>query len=1019
MKLKAFLLFFFSLTIHCYAQNSVSGFVGRNIGPEQGITASDTYYIQEDSNHRMFIGTDQGIFIIDGNTVEQVTTEDGLVDNTVFKLYRDHAGRIWALTYAGGVCYYENDEWVVPEWNESVRRKMNPSFAYHIFVNENDEVLLQRFSDSTHSIFKMHVSADTFELIDYPSHDFGRYRNSHAFLDDGHVVLSHFSLKGHRASPYAPIRRVTYPLRSTRYEVAIDTLFDEAFESMGLEHFQINFNYITSNQMHVEPSARSVLTDPLSSSDMRLFLSSNNLYRVSANSDTDSKFMFELPGLIINGVVHGDTLFVCTYDNGLHIYVFDKHGEVSSHTHCFGTEDINQVYKDEGGDYWVVSLNDGIFQVRSWDIVSSQLDLNADMDIERGNIHFQEGTLYLMSGKTMYTYSWDSDSLALAGKNVYDIDYFNNNRFSRVQWLDSMVSFNSYYNIKLPDGQPELHYWISDSTMTHPKGGRLGDLGKVHFLGSQLAYLISRNTLLRIDNHTVSAIPTQTEETQFESFTIVNDELKWLSGFNGLYIFEDGITRKAFQDEPLASIRVQLLGELEHNWVAGNTKEDGLLIFRDDTLFNLNEQNVLPDNVIHYMITRDDRLYVICGSALFVGWFNEDGLAGYRHLPYDYIEGIDHATDIISHDRGIILIDENNLTFLPDNYFDRGQSYVGFDVNYYPDSIFQIHKEEQAVVLPRGENNLSWTFKSNRILGGENVLWRWRYQGAENWNYTKTGEVNQQNLRDGTYTLECQFRDEFGQWGEVEVLRTFKIRPLLNETWWFWSFILSPVLVLIVVSIYNIIRQRRLSRALLESNMSTLKMQINPHFIFNSFNSIQYLITTKKNETASEYLTRLADLIRRTIERPDLHRISLKEELDYIEEFLSIESMRLDGAFEYTIAVSEEINQSIVYIPPMLLQPILENSVWHGVSKMESGGKVQIEIEKSDDTLVIHLKDNGGGFPIDRWKVLEQGGEIKGSLGLRNVLRRLEILSEMHEKSYKMSLIEGASGTHFVLKLAL
>lgn len=114
LETKNLITLFISCTAIAFGQSADYGFPGQRIGPAEGLTATDIYCIQEDDQSRMFVGTDKGQFITEGNTIEQFSVEDGLVDNTIFKLYLDPSNRIWALTYSGGVCYFEEGQWKIP-----------------------------------------------------------------------------------------------------------------------------------------------------------------------------------------------------------------------------------------------------------------------------------------------------------------------------------------------------------------------------------------------------------------------------------------------------------------------------------------------------------------------------------------------------------------------------------------------------------------------------------------------------------------------------------------------------------------------------------------------------------------------------------------------------------------------------------------------------------------------------------------------------------------------------------------
>lgn len=141
-----------------------------------------------------------------------------------------------------------------------------------------------------------------------------------------------------------------------------------------------------------------------------------------------------------------------------------------------------------------------------------------------------------------------------------------------------------------------------------------------------------------------------------------------------------------------------------------------------------------------------------------------------------------------------------------------------------------------------------------------------------------------------------------------------------------------------------------------------LRAQMNPHFIFNSLNSVQFFIVDKDMATANRYLGRFGHLIRQTLDNSGHSMISLEQEKQYLDTYLELEKMRRPDAFDYEIKVDEELDISDLFLPPMLLQPYVENAVKHGVShKTDEKGKIDITMEQQNGSLICTVADNGLG----------------------------------------------------------
>lgn len=159
-------------------------------------------------------------------------------------------------------------------------------------------------------------------------------------------------------------------------------------------------------------------------------------------------------------------------------------------------------------------------------------------------------------------------------------------------------------------------------------------------------------------------------------------------------------------------------------------------------------------------------------------------------------------------------------------------------------------------------------------------------------------------------------------------------------------------------------QRAELERKLVEAEMMALRSQMNPHFLFNSLNSIKYFILSNQNDKASGYLSRFSKLIRQILDHSRHNLISLESELAALQLYLEIEANRFDGKFKFSIQVSDAVNVSAILIPPMLLQPFVENAIWHGLLNSESEEKklsITVHDEEDSEDYVFIIEDNGIG----------------------------------------------------------
>jgi hypothetical protein len=178
-------------------------------------------------------------------------------------------------------------------------------------------------------------------------------------------------------------------------------------------------------------------------------------------------------------------------------------------------------------------------------------------------------------------------------------------------------------------------------------------------------------------------------------------------------------------------------------------------------------------------------------------------------------------------------------------------------------------------------------------------------------------------------------------------------------------FLILGIILLATLGILWYIRSLR-SKAGLQTlkaklEMKALRSQMNPHFIFNSLNSIQKYIWENRQEDASEYLTKFARLIRLVLENSRHAAISVEEELNALRLYIEMEHRRNNQKFDYSITLAPDIDATNTFIPPLLLQPYVENAIWHGLSPKDERGKLTVSLEKKNGTLVCTIDDNGIG----------------------------------------------------------
>ncbi len=204
-----------------------------------------------------------------------------------------------------------------------------------------------------------------------------------------------------------------------------------------------------------------------------------------------------------------------------------------------------------------------------------------------------------------------------------------------------------------------------------------------------------------------------------------------------------------------------------------------------------------------------------------------------------------------------------------------------------------------------------------------------------------------------------------------------------------------------------------------DTEMKALRAQMNPHFIFNSLNSISDYMIRHDINSASHFLTKFAKLMRLILENSEQREVSLSEDLKALELYMQLENMRLSNGFSYEIKVEETIDQENTMIPPLILQPFVENSIWHGLNGKKSGGKISIRIQKHDAMLHCTVEDNGVGMQKQQEEQQDQFIRQKKSAGMRITKARIDILNKLKNSNGFVELYNWDEGTRAKVILPL
>lgn len=278
--------------------------------------------------------------------------------------------------------------------------------------------------------------------------------------------------------------------------------------------------------------------------------------------------------------------------------------------------------------------------------------------------------------------------------------------------------------------------------------------------------------------------------------------------------------------------------------------------------------------------------------------------------------------------------------------------------------------------------------------------------------------IKEQAAIEANYTIEkIKFEQELAkQKREIEVQNE---REKQKTIFWFTTSILSLVILLILLFLNNLKNSKKRTKLIsekkqLEVEYKLLRTQMNPHFIFNALNSVNAYIMLDHSEKASQLLSKFSKLIRTILAHSTKDKLYLKEEIDLIKEYIEIEQIRFSNKFQYKIIIHSDIQDEILLIPTMILQPFVENAILHGLAPLENNnGLLTVEIAFFNNSkLQITISDNGVGRKNSNAKNLHKNHE---SLATQLIEERLTLLNGLHFESIRYKDLDNGTKVTVIL----
>ncbi|MBC7850433.1 MAG: histidine kinase [Chitinophagaceae bacterium] len=333
--------------------------------------------------------------------------------------------------------------------------------------------------------------------------------------------------------------------------------------------------------------------------------------------------------------------------------------------------------------------------------------------------------------------------------------------------------------------------------------------------------------------------------------------------------------------------------------------------------------------------------------------------------------------------------------------------------------------------LSYDQNSIRFEYTAISLSDPFKIKYAYRLKEADsNWTFTNERTLNFSSLAPGTYTFQLKASNNSNVWTDAPLEYSFTIQPPFWKSVWFRlvgaAAIASGVLLLFKRRIRLVRDKAAIRQQMTELEGKALRAQMNPHFIFNSLNAIQKLIVVEDMEASYNYLSKFSKLLRLVLDNSDKNLISLSQELEMNKLYLELESLRFKKSFSYTIDLNQQTDPEIILIPSLLLQPFIENAIWHGLMHKEDDKKLLIHFSEKDGHLITIIEDNGIGRERSALiKAQKLGAQYFNSKGTQLSEQRIKLLNTNDGRIAKVEFVDlknheqNSCGTRVIIQIPL
>ncbi|MBL4708933.1 MAG: histidine kinase [Flavobacteriales bacterium] len=934
--------------------------------------SSTVYHLFEASDRKIWMGTDDGLYCWTGTELKRYYNANFLYEYS--SIQEDEQGRIWCLNFSSQLFYLENDSLkLFYDLKDFVSTIFSYSVSHFpkVYIT-SDSGLLQFDFKSKELSFPLQMEGDSLLLNANDKELRGVFFTNRLISDEHDLFFKH------RNSIY-------------RYTNKGKLRLETAINIVG------NRKHIPWKSIQLFASDQSVLV--INSYKDKVGVWSE--LKFNSSKRTDSSTFHVVDEDILSYFFDEDNHW-CGTNRGIHL--FDNEFNKVYDDGILEGEQVSFILKDKEGVVWVSTLRNGVFQIPSSLVLSikneADYELSSMLSVEKQGIYFftEQGLVLQNKGKGLEVIGDIKDNTEGAYFNSFRKELGFAQTSSGYSFLSKSTTKNPFYL-----DTKSISFIEKGIALVSGSGGVQIRLFEKEKSARLTALKLTHETSINFVKADYFLVNLRGQRSQF-NFYDRQDTSAYVSFMDGLFVYSN-FEEKEIRYKGNAILASSLVGA-KRGGILCSTVEGELLHIDYPKVeligtFNFGIKKLIDlDKMIYLSSNKGILKYERATKAK--DWIKtSDGLPSNR------------IVDIAYYKDSIYALTSNGLAVFSVDY-----SYKNTIAPLVGIQAISVNDKDRLVLdryelsYEKNTIELSYTGVANRSRGSFNFLYRlngldstWRLRSSTE----KTVRFNA--LPPGVYEFQLKVRNEDGVESVLESVQ-FYIDQAYYQKWWFYS--LMVILIVFLVSGVFLIRIRVLNRrnALIAdkkeiekqlslSQLTALRSQMNPHFIFNALNSIQDYIINNNKELASDYLGLFADLMRKYLLFSNREEISLEEEVESLQMYLDLEQVRFEDSLQCELKLDPKLDVVGTKLPVMLVQPFVENALKHGLLHKKKNRLLKVEFKKRNKGMEILIQDNGVGRAASA-QINKLRNKSHQSFASSAIQQRVELLNK--QRSFHISI---------------